>query len=49
LGIPYQVTVYGGTQHGFGVRVDLKDAKQKFAKESAFYQAVRWFDQWVKK
>ena len=49
LGIPYQVTVYGGTQHGFGVRVDLKNSKQKFAKESAFYQAIRWFDQWVKK
>jgi dienelactone hydrolase len=48
-GVPYQFALYGGTQHGFGVRVNLNDAKQKFAKESAFYQAIRWFDEWVKK
>ncbi|KAK4034413.1 dienelactone hydrolase family-domain-containing protein, partial [Parachaetomium inaequale] len=40
----YQVNLYAGTEHGFGVRVDLGDAQQKYAKEEAFLQAVRWFD-----
>ncbi|KAJ4303972.1 hypothetical protein N0V88_001574 [Collariella sp. IMI 366227] len=40
----YQVMLYSGTEHGFGVRVDVKDKEQKYAKEEAFLQAVRWFD-----
>jgi len=48
LGNPYQIVLYGATEHGFAVRTDLKDPKKKFAKESAYFQAVRWFDQWVK-
>jgi len=47
-GAKYQSTVYGGTQHGFAIRCDLKDPKQKFAKESAFLQATVWFDEWLK-
>ncbi|EAQ91502.1 hypothetical protein CHGG_03437 [Chaetomium globosum CBS 148.51] len=46
-GKPYQVNLYSGTQHGFGVRVDLADAQQKYAKEEAFLQAVRWFDRFL--
>jgi len=38
---------YGGTQHGFGVRADVSDPKQKFAKEEAFIQAVRFFQNWA--
>jgi hypothetical protein len=34
--------------HGFGVRIDLNDPKQVFAKEAAFYQGKFWFDQWLK-
>lgn len=44
---PYQVSLYSGTAHGFGVRADITDPEQKFAKEEAFLQAVRWFDNFV--
>jgi dienelactone hydrolase len=47
--VKYEVTVYSSTQHGFAVRTDLSDPEKRFAKESAFFQAVRWFDYWVKK
>lgn len=43
----YQLNLYSGAPHGFGVRVDLSVPRQKFAKESAFFQAVRWFDAWL--
>jgi len=44
VGQPYQVNLYSGTQHGFGVRANMSDPQQKYAKEQAFLQAVRWFD-----
>ncbi|KAK3314431.1 dienelactone hydrolase family-domain-containing protein [Apodospora peruviana] len=44
---PYQVSLYGGTAHGFAVRANISDPEQKFGKEAAFYQAVRWFDAWA--
>lgn len=44
---PYQLNLYGGTSHGFGTRANISDPEQKFGKEAAFYQAVRWFDAWV--
>lgn len=37
------VATYGGTQHGFGVRANVTDPRQKFGKEEAFVQAVRFF------
>ncbi|KAL2678883.1 hypothetical protein Neosp_009635 [[Neocosmospora] mangrovei] len=43
---PFQVSLYSGTQHGFGVRANISDPEQKFAKEAAFWQAVRWFNAW---
>jgi dienelactone hydrolase len=46
--VPYQMSLYSDCQHGFAVRTDLKDRKKRFAKESAYFQAVRWFDEWVK-
>jgi dienelactone hydrolase len=46
--LPYQVTLYGGVEHGFAVRTDLSIKEKKFAKESAYFQAVRWFDEYVK-
>ncbi|PSR78958.1 dienelactone hydrolase family-domain-containing protein [Coniella lustricola] len=40
---PYQLSLYSGVEHGFGVRANVSDPVQKFAKETAFLQAVRWF------
>lgn len=40
---PYQVNLYSGVPHGFGVRINTTDPVQVFGKESAFLQAVRWF------
>jgi len=44
---PYQVNLYGGTFHGFGTRANIANPEEKFGKEAAFYQAVRWFSHWV--
>ncbi|KEY73707.1 hypothetical protein S7711_06281 [Stachybotrys chartarum IBT 7711] len=46
-GQPYYVSLYSGTSHGFGVRANVSDPVQRFGKEQAFFQAVRWFDTWV--
>ncbi|KAI1453743.1 alpha/beta-hydrolase [Annulohypoxylon moriforme] len=46
-GHPYSLALYGGTQHGFGVRANISDPKQKFGKEEAFFQAIRWFNAWA--
>ncbi|KAF2710048.1 alpha/beta-hydrolase [Pleomassaria siparia CBS 279.74] len=43
----YQTTLYAGAPHGFAVRVDLNIPRQKYAKESSFVQAIRWFDAWL--
>lgn len=46
-GKAFQLSLYGGTSHGFGVRANISDPEQKFGKESAFFQAIRWFDAWL--
>ncbi|KAI1807494.1 alpha/beta-hydrolase [Daldinia bambusicola] len=46
-GFPYSLALYGGTKHGFGVRANVSDPKQKFGKEEAFFQAIRWFNAWA--
>lgn len=46
-GQPYQINLYGGVSHGFGVRGDIGKRHEKFAKEQAFLQAVTWFDYWL--
>jgi dienelactone hydrolase len=38
----YKRTYYPGATHGFGVRADLSDEKEKFAKEEAFKETCRW-------
>lgn len=43
----YQLNLFGGMEHGFSVRGEMKDPKQKFAKEQAFYQAVAWFREYL--
>ena len=47
-GKTYQMTLYSGVEHGFAVRSDLSKRDNKFAKEQAFFQAVQWFDWWLK-
>lgn len=44
---PYQITLYSGVEHGFACRGDTSTKVTKFAKESAFLQAVNWFDAWL--
>jgi dienelactone hydrolase len=48
LQIPYQISLYGSVSHGFGVRANVSNKREKFAKEEAYLQAVRWFDTWLK-
>lgn len=44
-GLPYQINLYSGVEHGFSVRGDVTNKVIKFAKEQAFLQAVFWFDE----
>jgi len=47
--IPWQINLYSDTVHGFAVRCDLSKPREKFAKEQAFYQAIAWFDEFVRR
>lgn len=47
LGLPYQINLHGGVEHGFAVRGDLNKRSVQFAKESAFVQAVQWFKEYL--
>ena len=49
VGQPFQITLYGGTHHGWATRGDIKNQHIRFAKEQAFFQAVHWFDEYLKK
>ena len=44
----FQTTLYSNAEHGFAVRTNLSDPEKRFAQRSAYYQAVSWFDFWVK-
>ncbi|KAJ5650974.1 dienelactone hydrolase [Penicillium longicatenatum] len=44
-GLPYQINLYSGVDHGFAVRGDLSKRVGKYAKETAFLQAVLWFNE----
>lgn len=44
----YQTALYSNAEHGFAVRTDLTIKQKAFAQESAYFQAVRWLDAWVK-
>ncbi|PVH69707.1 dienelactone hydrolase family protein [Cadophora sp. DSE1049] len=39
----YQINLYSGVEHGYGIRADLSKPQNKFAKEEAFKQALAWF------
>ncbi|KAI0382321.1 dienelactone hydrolase [Hypomontagnella monticulosa] len=47
VGKPYQINLFSGVAHGFAVRGDPNDKRERFAKEQAFIQAVAWFDQFL--
>ncbi|TID27719.1 dienelactone hydrolase family protein [Venturia nashicola] len=47
-GKTYQTSLYAAAEHGFAVRTNLTDPRKRFAQESAYVQAVRWFDAWIK-
>lgn len=47
IGQPYQISLFSGVEHGFAVRADVSNPDLRFAKESAFYQAVAWFNQYL--
>jgi dienelactone hydrolase len=46
-GAKWMCTVYGGTEHGFSVRGDLREKEMRIAKEKAFRGAVEWFRDWL--
>lgn len=48
MSIPYQMSLYSDVEHGFAVRGDPSKPREKFAKEAAFFQAVQWFDEFLK-
>ncbi|KAH8896628.1 alpha/beta-hydrolase [Thozetella sp. PMI_491] len=43
-GLPYEIVLYPGVEHGFSVRGDVSVPLQKESKEKAFVQAVSWFN-----
>jgi dienelactone hydrolase len=47
-GFPYQINLYSGVSHGFAVRGDVQNSVIKYAKESAFIQALQWFEEHMK-
>ena len=48
VGQPYQINLYSGVEHGFAVRGDLNKQAARYAKESAFLQAVQFFEEYLK-
>jgi dienelactone hydrolase len=48
MDVPWQINLFSDTEHGFAVRADLTQPRVKWAKEQAFYQAVQWFDEYLK-
>lgn len=46
-GLPYQINLFSGVEHGFAVRGSEEKKVERFAKEQAFLQAVTWFNEWL--
>ena len=49
MDIPYSLSLYSDVEHGFALKADLNNPQIKFATETAFLQAVNWFDHFIKK
>jgi dienelactone hydrolase len=45
---PWQMSLFSHVGHGFAVRGNMSSKVCRFAKEAAFYQAVSWFDTWLR-
>jgi len=45
--LPWQICLYSGVGHGFAVRCDEENSREKFAMDQAFQQAVAWFDDYL--
>jgi len=45
--VTFQSNLYYGAPHGFGVRANLSQPLQAYAKQASFVQAVTWFDAWL--
>ncbi|KAI5481093.1 dienelactone hydrolase endo-1,3,1,4-beta-D-glucanase [Pseudohyphozyma bogoriensis] len=43
----YKQNYYPGCTHGFGTRGDIKVPEQKFGKENAFEETVKWFKKYL--
>ncbi|KAJ5266645.1 hypothetical protein N7478_009453 [Penicillium angulare] len=46
-GLPYQINLYSGVSHGFAVRGDPNNRIVQYAKETAFLQAIQWFNEYL--
>ncbi|EUC33591.1 hypothetical protein COCCADRAFT_4891 [Bipolaris zeicola 26-R-13] len=47
--VSYQVFLYSHVEHGFATKGNLEIDRERFAKEQAFFQAVFWMDEYVKR
>lgn len=45
--VTFQTSLYSNAEHGFAVRTNLTIPEKKFAQESAYYQAVRFFNAYL--
>jgi dienelactone hydrolase len=43
----WQINLYGGVDHGFAVRCNDQDPREKFAMKQAFAQALAWFGEFL--
>lgn len=43
----YQTNFYSGAPHGFAVRPNVTVARQVYAKDAAYFQAILWFAAWL--
>ncbi|PVI06423.1 alpha/beta-hydrolase [Periconia macrospinosa] len=43
----YQQNLYSGALHGFGVRPNINVARERYAKEAAYVQAIELMDAWL--
>ena len=46
--LPYQLTLYGRVEHGFGCKADISVPEKKVAEELAFLQALVWMNGYLK-
>jgi len=45
---PYHFQLFSGVAHGFAIRGDMSDENQRWAKETAAWSILAWWDRWLK-